>query len=161
MKACLRLMASFVAILCLSPAHGQSDETKDAKIKRALSAAPDTVAKNAMVVDMDEKGNMTVLREGSNGFTCIAGHPGITGDDPVCADAVAMQWMMSWMAHKPKPGNTRPGIIYMLAGGSDWSATDPWATSGTPKKWPPGWIIVWPFDPKATGLPGKPKNIGA
>jgi hypothetical protein len=48
----------------------------------------------------------------------------------------------------------------MLAGGSDWSATDPWATSGTPKKWPPGWIIVWPFDPKATGLPGKPKNTG-
>ena len=161
MKAGFRLVAAFIAIFCVSLAHGQRAETKGEKIKRALSAAPDTVAKDAKVVDMDEKGNMTVLREGANGFTCIAGHPGVVGDDPLCADAAAMQWLTSWMAHKPKPGNTHPGIVYMLAGGTDWSATDPWATSGTPQKWPPGWIIVWPFDPKTTGLPDKPKKTGA
>jgi hypothetical protein len=27
--------------------------------------------------------------------------------------------------HKPKPSNTEAGIEYMLAGATDWSATDP------------------------------------
>ena len=135
-------------------------ETKEAKIKRALSAAPASVAKAAKVVDMDEKGNMTVLREGHNGFTCVAGHPGVVGDPAACMDAAALQWVLDWMAHKPKPTNTQPGIMYQLAGATDWSASDPWATSGTVQHWPPCWIILWPFDPKATGLSDRPKNTG-
>lgn len=156
----LRLAAALAAVVCVSLAYGQDVETKEVKIKRALSAAPASVAASAKVVDVNAMGNMTVLREGTNGFTCIAGHPGIVGDDPVCADAAGMQWMTDLMEHKPNPTNTKPGIIYMLAGGTDWSATDPWATSGTAQKWPPGWIIVWPFDPEATGLPDKPKKTG-
>ncbi len=113
-------------------------ETKDAKIQRALSAAPANIAAGAKVVDMDEKGRMTVLRDGDNGFTCVAGHPEVVGDSPACLDAAALQWLLDWMAHKPKPTNTRPGILYQLAGGTDWSASDPWGTSGTPRKWPPG-----------------------
>ncbi len=155
------IVAGIVALLCVSLAHAQESETKQAKIKRALSAAPSNIARDAKVVDMDEKGNITVLREGKNGFTCIAGHPGIVGDDPGCADPVGLQWILDWAAHKPKPTNTQPGIIYMQAGGTDWSATDPWATSGTPQKWPPGWLIAWPFDASVTGLPDKPNGNGA
>ncbi len=140
-----RIVAVFAPVLCVSLAHGQNAETKEGKIKRALSAAPASVAKSAKVVDVDANGNMVVLREGTNGFTCIAGHPGTVGDDPGCADAAGMQWITDLMARRPKPTNTQPGIIYMLTGGTDWSATDPWATSGTPENWPPGWIIVWPF----------------
>ncbi len=156
-----RIVAGVVAFLCVSLAHAQESEAKQAKIKRALSAAPPKIAKDAKVVDMDEKGNIMVLRDGKNGFTCIAGHQGIVGDDPACADPAGMQWILDWVAHKPKPTNTQPGIIYILAGATDWSATDPWATSGTSQKWPPGWLIVWPFDPKATGLTDKPNSTGA
>jgi hypothetical protein len=83
-----------------------------------------------------------------------------TADGPACMDA-AMQWNSDWMAHKHKPSNTQPGIIYQLAGDSDWSATDPWATSGTPHKCAPGWLIVWPLDPKTSGLSDQPKDSGA
>lgn len=135
-------------------------ESKQTRIQRALSAAPPNVAKAAKVMDMDEHGKMTVLREGSNGFTCFPGNPGVVGDVAMCADAAAMQWVSDSMAHKPKPTNTQPGIIYMLAGGTDWSATDPSATSGTPIKEPPHWMIMWPFDSASTGLPTTPKQTG-
>ncbi len=135
-------------------------ETKEAKIKRALSAAPENVARGAKVVDMDQKGTMTVLRDGDNGFTCVAGHVGVVGDGPACMDAAGMQWILDFMAHKPKPTNTQPGIIYQLAGNSDWSATDPWATSGTPHHWAPGWVLAWPFDPKTSGFTDQPKDKG-
>ena len=137
-----------------------AEESKEAKIKRAMSAGPASIAKDAKIVDMDAKGNMTTLREGNNGWTCFPGHPGVVGDVAMCADAPAMQWTMDWMEHKEKPTNTQPGIIYMLAGGTDWSATDPWATSGNPIKEPPHWMIMWPFDPKTSGLPSEAKQTG-
>ncbi len=155
-----RIVAGLTFLLCVSLAHAQQSETKEAKIKRALSAAPANIAKDAKVVDIDEKGQLTVLREGKNGFTCIAGHAGVVGDDPGCGDAAGLQWILDWAAHKPKPTNTQPGVIYMLAGGTDWSATDPWSTSGTAQKWPPGWLIAWPFNSTTTGLPDKPNSTG-
>jgi len=45
----------------------------------------------------------------------------------------------------------------MLAGGTDWSATDPYATKGTPIKEPPHWMLMWPFD-AASGLPTTEKK---
>ena len=48
-------------------------ETTQAKITRAMSAGPTDVAKSARIIDTDAHGNIVVLREGNNGFTCIAG----------------------------------------------------------------------------------------
>jgi len=141
-------------------ATAQKAESKEKKIARALSAAPPNVAKTAKVVDRDEKGSETVLREGTNEFTCFPGHPGVIGDPPFCANAAALQWERDFVEHKPKPGNTEPGIEYMLAGATDWSATDPRATSGIPIKEPPHWMIMWPFDPATTGLPTTLKQNG-
>ena len=135
-------------------------EGRDAKIKRALAAAPASVTRDAKIVDIDVKGNMTVLRDGHNGFTCVPGHVGVVGDPPACMDAAALQWVLDWMAHKPKPTNTQPGIMYQLAGATDWSATDPWATSGTAHRWAPGWVLLWPFDPKSSGFSDQPKDTG-
>ena len=47
-----------------------------------------------------------------------------------------------------------------LLGGTDWSGSDPNATSGTPIKEPPHWMIIWPVDPKTTGLSLEPKQTG-
>jgi len=135
-------------------------ESKATKVARAISAAPANIAKAAKVVDIDDKGNEISLREGSNGFTCYPGHPGEVGGQPYCADEAAVQWERDLAAHKPKPTNAEPGIEYMLLGGTDWSGSDPQATSGTPIKEPPHWMIMWPFDPKSSGLSVEPKQTG-
>jgi hypothetical protein len=127
-------------------------ETKEAKIARALSAGPLNITKAAKVVDRDQYGKEIVLREGHNGFTCFPGHPWVVDDIAYCANADALQWEEDWHAHRPKPTNTQPGFEYMLAGGTYRSATDPYATSGTPFTEGPHWIILWPFDPTITGL---------
>jgi len=150
----------FIAGMLLQGSLVQAADTKEAKIKRALAAAPPEIAKAAKVVEMDDHGKMTVLREGTNGFTCFPGTPGVVGDVAMCADAPSMQWMSDVMSHKPKPTNTQPGVVYMMAGGTDWSATDPAATSGTPIQEPPHWMIMWPFDPAVSGLPTTPKQTG-
>jgi hypothetical protein len=147
-------------MLCFSKRGNAADDTKRAKIERAISAGPLSVTAKARIVEMDEKGKMTVWRDGTNGWTCFPGHAGVIGDNPECDDEAAMQWGEDWMAHKPKPSNAQPGVVYMFAGGTDWSATDPWATSGTPIQEPPHWMILWPFDPKASGLSDKVKTTG-
>jgi len=149
-----------LAVLLLQALLATAGETKEDKIKRALSAAPPEIAKDAKVADFDDQGKMIVLREGNNGFTCFPGTPGVVGDVAMCADGPSMQWLNDIMSHKPKPTNTEPGVVYMLAGGTDWSATDPFAKSGTPIKEPPHWMIMWPFDPKTTGLPTTAKQTG-
>ena len=38
-----------------------------------------------------------------------------------------MEWVDAWVAHKPPP-TMKVGFMYMLAGGTDGSNTDPYAT---------------------------------
>lgn len=119
------------------------------RIAHALLAAPPSISARAGVFDIDSKGKVIVLRRGTNGFSCYVGAPGI-GNDPFCANEPAMQWVADWMNHKKAPTNTKPGIMYMLLGGTDWSATDPWATKGTPIHEPPHWMILYPYVAAAT-----------
>ena len=154
------VISSFVVVAIPATAQTKHLESKAAKIARALSAAPPNIARSAKVLDRNENGEETVLREGSNEFTCFPGHVGVIGDAPFCANAPALQWEKDMADHKAKPTNTEPGIEYMLAGATDWSASDPHATSGTPIKEPPHWMILWPVDSATTGLSTTLKNTG-
>jgi hypothetical protein len=101
------------------------------KIASALSAAPASIAKDATVMDME---GMKVLRPGSNGWTCFPDTPS-PGVDPMCVDKNGMDWANAWMAHKDPPAG-KMALAYMLAGGSDASNTDPFATQPKPgEKW--------------------------
>ena len=153
------LLAGVASAVLVTVSAQTREETKEAKIKRAMTGGPLAIAKNAKIVEFGANGSMTTLREGSNGWTCFPGSPGEAGND-MCLDEPAMRWLTDLIAHKPKPTNTEPGMLYMLTGGTSPSATDPWATGDTPIKEPPHWAIIWPFDPKATGLPDKPKDTG-
>jgi hypothetical protein len=93
------------------------------KIKSALSAAPTAIAQGATVVDMP---SMKVLKQGTNGWTCIPDGPS-PGVDPMCLDKNGMEWADAWMNHKDPPKD-KMAIGYMLMGGSDASNTDPFAT---------------------------------
>ncbi len=138
-----------------------SDNSTQVEIARAISAGPAEVVKAARIVGTDAQGQMVVLREGNNGFTCMPGNPKVVGEPPMCVDAASMQWFSDAKAHKPKPTNTVPGITYMLAGASQRSDSDPNDTTSMPIDIGPHWMIMWPFDPKTTGLPTTHRPTGA
>jgi hypothetical protein len=139
----------------------QAGDTTQEKIVRAMSAGPDSVSTSAQIIDTDAEGKMVVLREGNNGFTCMPGNPKVVGEPPMCVDAASMQWFADAKSHKPKPTNTVPGITYMLAGATQRSDSDPNDTTSMPIDVGPHWMIMWPFDPKTTGLPTTHKPTGA
>jgi hypothetical protein len=137
-----------------------TDMTQE-KIARAMSAGPDDISNSARIVDTDAQGNRVILREGSNGFTCMPGNPNVVGEPPMCMDAASMQWASDFRAHKPKPTNSVPGITYMLAGATQRSDSDPYDATSSPITVGPHWMIMWPFDPKTTGLPTTRRPTGA
>lgn len=105
------------------PAVGQDAEV----IASAESAAPAALAAGATIYGFDEGGMMMTVREGSNGWWCMADNPASPGPDPMCGDANALEWAQAWMGKTDPPGG-KVGFIYMLSGGSDSSNTDPYAT---------------------------------
>jgi len=125
-------------------------DTTQAKIARAMSAGPPNIAKSARIIDADAQGKTVVLRQGSNGFTCMPGNPKVIGDPPMCADAASMQWAADFKAHKPKPSNKVPGITYMLAGATQRSDSDPYDETSEPIIEGPHSMIMWPYDPQPT-----------
>ncbi|MEZ5332848.1 MAG: hypothetical protein R2991_12535 [Thermoanaerobaculia bacterium] len=105
-----------------------ADRTDEEIVASAEAAAPAAVGADATVIDVAGDGSIRVVREGTNGFTCMADNPATPGPDPMCADANAMEWIGAWIAHQtPPPGKI--GFMYMLVGGTDASNTDPWATA--------------------------------
>jgi hypothetical protein len=109
-------------------------------IASAMSAAPAKVAQGATIVAMDAGGKMRTVREGKNGFTCMPDNPATPGPDPMCMDRNAMEWVHAWIAKKP-PAAGKVGFMYMLAGGTDASNTDPYAAKPEPNN---NWIKTGP-----------------
>jgi len=107
-------------------AHSLSAADKK-MIKSAMRAAPKKVSAAATIVAMGEDGKMRTLREGTNGFTCMPDSPATPGPDAMCMDKAALEWAGAWMSHK-EPPKGKIGFMYMLAGGTDASNTDPFAT---------------------------------
>ena len=122
-------LAVLVSLLLVATAFAA--DSGDAKlIASAMKAAPASVAKGATIVAMTADGKMRTIRKGTNGFTCMPDNPTTPGPDPMCMDANAMAWAQAWMGHQPPPTG-KVGLMYMLAGGTDASNTDPYATKPT------------------------------
>lgn len=113
-----------VALMCAITLHGADKQLENkSRIARALSAAPDSIAAHAAVAEMDEHGNITELRAGDNGWTCLAHDPGTPKGHPLCLDKNGLDWMKDAMAGRvPAPDKT--GYSYMLQGGTSWSNLD-------------------------------------
>ena len=77
-------------------------------LQSALSAGPPDVTDGATVLDAGG----TVVREGSNGWTCIAETPGM---GPMCNDAVWMEALGALQSGGSFPTG-KFGVSYMLAG---------------------------------------------
>jgi hypothetical protein len=121
------------------------------KIAEAMSAGPAAIAKDARIAEVGPGGELIELRPGKNSWTCMPKQSDTL--PPMCADPASMQWMNDFGANKPKPTNTVPGITYMLAGATQRSDSDPYDKTSPLIAIGPHWMIMWPFDPKTSGLP--------
>lgn len=134
------LAASFSLAMEAQAAKSKKAPTDKQLIASAMSAAPANVGKGATIVAMEADGTMRTIRQGKNGFTCMPDNPATPGLDPMCMDKNAMEWVHAWVAHKsPEPGKI--GFMYMLAGGTDASNTDPYAVKPEPNN---NWIKTGP-----------------
>jgi len=140
---------------------GAVGEPAEVQMARAIAAGPRHVTDSARIVGADAQGKRMILREGSNGFMCQPGNPKVLGRPASCSNEAARQWSADMAAHKAKPTNAEPGIIYMLAGVTQRSVSDPSGKTSLPITIGPHWTIMWPFDPKTTGLSATSKDIGA
>jgi hypothetical protein len=89
-----------------------------------MMAAPQQVVEEATVVRMNGS-SMQTLKKGTNEWTCMEEANGV----PMCLDPNAMEWAHAWQTHGPATDKT--GFIYMLAGDTGASNTDPWAKEKT------------------------------
>ena len=89
----------------------------------------------------------------------------------ICADQVAFAWELAMLhgAATP-PAQTAPGIAYMAEGGVHYEDAagnvlmehelHHSATSRRVRE-PAHWMLIWPYDPAATGLPTKENGAGS
>jgi hypothetical protein len=114
-----------------TPAQPAAQPPTDAQlIASAESAAPPNVGRHATIVAMEADGKMRTVRQGTNGFSCMPDNPATPGPDPMCMDKAAMDWVHAYVSHATPPAG-KVGFMYMLAGGTDASNTDPYAEKPT------------------------------
>ena len=125
LKTAIAALGAFVAGALLLPVAGSTDDGA-ALLKDAVSAAWPGMAETATVADWE--GN--VLREGSNGYTCLPTPPMLEGTAPMCMDSVWMEWANAWSTKADYTASAL-GISYMLAGDEGASNVDPYAEGPT------------------------------
>jgi hypothetical protein len=137
--------ATFIAVTLNAhageaPAAAAAAPTDQQLIESAMSAAPPAIGSAATIVTMPAEGAMRTLRAGTNPFTCMPDNPATPGPDPMCWDKNSDAWMAAYMHHKAPPAG-KVGLMYMLAGGTDASNTDPYAAKPTAEN---HWIATGP-----------------
>ncbi len=121
------LLLSCLAVVFFPVAAMAQDDDHAAIVESALSAAPAAIAAGAAVMDGD--GN--VLREGSNGYTCMPDDPDVDGNSPMCLDEAWMEWAAAWQSGAEAPKVSNIAFGFMLTGDDGNSNIDPDATGPT------------------------------
>jgi hypothetical protein len=70
--------------------------------QRSERGAP-AVSRDASVVEMTEDGSMKALRKGTGEWTCVPDDPSTPGNDPMCLDPNAMEWLHAYITKSPPP----------------------------------------------------------
>ena len=178
-EATLSMRAAVPAALCLALTLGAvhldaqqrpapRQQSQQDKIASAMSAAPESVARNATILDWPSEpgGEARQLRAGTNGWVCYPSTPAAVsaaGEDPMCLDRTFQAWVRAWMTRTP-PRLTGIGVAYMLRGDMGVSNTDPFAREETPtNQWirsGPHIMVATPDTAQLNALPTDPNNGG-
>lgn len=135
MKLVRIIVTAGTCILPASSSISQTTEvTMDELMGRLEGVAPAGVLENSTLLNIQENGEIQVLREGSNGWTCM--YP---GTDPMCADGPSMSFLQAWMKNENPPETL--GFIYMLLGDKGASNIDPHAQGESPDN---QWVVAGP-----------------
>jgi hypothetical protein len=141
--------------------QNMQDQAEDPRITRARLSGPECVTKGATVAEIGGDGAMNILAKGSNEWICVPGDDNRIGAPPMCMNPMGMRWMMDAMQGKARPSNSSPGMIYMLCGATQRSNVNPFDKTSAAIPIGPHWMITWPFDAEANGLPTTIRDKGA
>jgi len=160
MRAAARTLAGILTgVILLGGATTSSvaqEKGAEARIERALEAAPPAITQDATIIDADG----TVLREGSSGWTCMP-EPFPGHGYPMCNDDVWMEFMEA-VRSQSEFSTDRIGLSYMLAGDANVNNADPydreqdegetWVQEG------PHLMVAVPDRAMLDGLPTDPRR---
>jgi hypothetical protein len=155
----IAVVAATLAVFAVAGVSlAETGDAKQAKIARAMEAAPESISKNATIVDTDG----TVLQSGSNGWNCSpTSGPG--SDHPMCNDDVWMR-LVTALNNKADFKTNRIGVSYMLAGDDNVNNADPFDTKPDPGEvWVqegPHLMIIVPDTKMLEGISDDPNNGG-
>jgi hypothetical protein len=160
-----RIAPALVLILVPVALHAQAAQTKESEtefVKAAEEGAPEHISSKATIARLEPKGKSTIMRQGSNGFTCT-----LFPDEshaPLCADDKGWRWFVAAISGQPRPPSTG-GVGYMAKGGLHYEKPNgqivmmPAADTKSVKE-PPHWMLLTPFDSATTGIPTRPNAGG-
>ncbi|WP_297779013.1 hypothetical protein [uncultured Roseovarius sp.] len=130
----LSVIAGACSLFAFSSFAQATEVSVDELMARLEGVAPAAVLEDSTLLNMKEDGEKQVLREGTNGWTCM--YP---GTNPMCADESSMSFLQAWM-NKENPPETL-GFVYMLLGDEGASNTDPYAEA---EKSDNQWVVAGP-----------------
>ena len=163
------------ALCAATPAQSQmahpTGMSHSAVVEAASAGGPDFISRDATIGWIDAQGALHVMRPGTNAFTCVIVVPDPFGG-PICGDHAAAGWVLAMLTSAAQPpSGGAPGIAYMAHGGAhyeDASGTvvmehdqSPHAAGTHRVVERPHWMLMYPFDPAATGLPTKENGTGS
>lgn len=152
----LRSVIATIGLCLLLPVSAGAQDA----IQSAMSAGPESVSADATIMDWE----MKVLREGTNGWTCLPDRPDTAENDPWCVTEPWLNFLHAYMT-RTDPSYEEVGFAYMLMGDAPVSNSDPYATEPTDTNdWAtdigPHLMILIPDAKLLAGLPTDHRNGG-
>ena len=157
-KILLVILSALCAHYAISGEPDAPHSSSEWQIWAYSTAGPNFIGAKATVMSPSN----AVLREGDNGWTCMAGNSRPMPDSgwknaphamPACVDAQSLKWMQAYMA-ETSPELDHDGFMWMLHGDVGEDNTTPMVMSKKDAKDPSQWIesgphlMLMPKDPR-------------